>query len=185
MISLQHFTWADYSIIAIVIISALISLMRGFIREAISLATWIVAAWVAIRFSPLFADSLSKWIHNPSFRTAAAFIILFFIVLILGALINHLFGQLIDKTGLSGTDRLLGLIFGAARGLLFVGVLVLLGNISNMTKDSWWNDSQLIPQFQGLAHWLQSFVPAQIDDFTQDFMNQDQNQSQSQGQNQS
>jgi membrane protein required for colicin V production len=92
---------------------------------------------------------------------------LFIGILILGALVNYLFSQLVERTGLSGTDRLLGLVFGVVRGLLLIGILVLLGNISEVSKAPWWTSSQLIPQFQPLAHWLQGFVPDQINHLTQ------------------
>lgn len=168
-LSLQNLNWADIGIISILVLSGLISLMRGFVREAISLATWIVAAWVAICFAPLLAEYLVKYVHTPSLRTVAAFVILFIVVLIVGGLINAVFSQLVEKTGLSSTDRLLGFIFGVARGVLLVGVLVLLGNISGLNQDPWWSGSQLIPQFQGLAQWLQSFVPTQIHNLSQAF----------------
>lgn len=168
-ISITNLNWADYSIIGILVLSALISLMRGFVREAISLATWIVAAWVAICFAPLLADYLAKYIATPSARTVIAFAGLFIVVLIIGGLINFLFSQLVEKTGLSGTDRILGFMFGVARGILLVGVLILLGNISGLNQDPWWSSSQLIPYFQGLAQWLQSFVPTQIHNLSQAF----------------
>lgn len=167
--SIQQLNWADIGIISILLLSSLISLMRGFVREAISLATWIVAAWVAICFAPLLADYLTKYIATPSIRTVAAFAALFIIVLILGGMINLLFSQLVDKTGLNGTDRLLGFVFGIARGILLVGVIILLGNISALNQDPWWTSSQLIPFFQGLAQWLQSFVPTQIHNLSQAF----------------
>lgn len=166
-ISLQHFTWADLAIVGIIAVSALISLMRGFVREAISLATWIVAVWVAVRFAGILASHLSSYIHTPSLRAAAAFAGLFLVVVILGGLVNFLFSQLIERTGLSGTDRLLGLIFGVARGVLLIAVLILLGNFLNLDKDPWWKSSQLIPHFQILADWLQSFVPEQINQLSQ------------------
>lgn len=169
-ISWQHLNWADFTIVGIILASALISLVRGFVREAISLATWIIAAWIAIHFVIPLANMLTRYIATPSLRTVIAFAALFLAVLIIGGLINHLFSQLVENTGLSGTDRMLGLIFGAGRGVLLVAVLVLLGNISNL-KDPWWLHSQLVPQFQGMAHWLQRFVPQEVDHFTDSFKN--------------
>lgn len=168
-IAVQSFNWIDFVIIGIIIVSSLISLMRGFAREAISLATWIVAALVALRFGNLLAERLTPYIHSPSVRMAAAFIGLFLVVIIIGGLINFLFSQLVEKTGLSGTDRLLGLIFGIGRGILLIGVLILLAGMMNFNQEAWWKSSQLIPHFQPIANWLQSFVPEQIGYLTQVF----------------
>lgn len=168
--AIQHLNWIDYSIIGIIVVSALISLVRGFVREAISLATWIIAVWVAIRFSPAFAKALTNDIQTPAARTIVAFAVLFLVVLILGGLINYLFSQLVERTGLSSTDRVFGLLFGIVRGILLIGVLVLLGNMTDLPKDPWWQQSQLIPQFQGLAQWLQGFVPKEINHLSEAFL---------------
>jgi membrane protein required for colicin V production len=166
-ISLHQLNWADFAIVAIIVFSALISLARGFVREAISLVTWLVAVLVALRFSNALAEFFVPYVHTASFRTVIAFAILLIAVLIVGGLINYLFSQLVDKMGFSGTDRILGFVFGAARGLLFIGVLVLLGNMANVNQAPWWNGSQLIPQFQGLAQWLQRFVPTEVNHISQ------------------
>ncbi|MFA6409151.1 MAG: CvpA family protein [Gammaproteobacteria bacterium] len=160
--------WADYAILIIVGVSTLVSLVRGFVREAISLCTWIIAAWIAFKFSSLCANLFIGYIKTPSLRLVVAFLILFVGILIIGALINFLIYELISHTGLSGTDRVLGMLFGAGRGLLLVGVLVLLGNMSAATKDKWWTDSVLIPRFQGLATWLHSFLPEKINEWKDD-----------------
>lgn len=168
-IVLKALNWADLAIASIIVLSALISLMRGFVREAISLTTWIVAAWVAIRFYDLLANQLAAYIHTPSLQAVVAFAILFIATLIIGGLINVLFSRLVEQTGLSGTDRLLGLIFGIARGILLVAVLILLGSMMDLPQDPWWSASQLIPHFQGLVTWLQSFVPQKIQELSQSF----------------
>lgn len=168
-ISFQAFNWADIAIVGIILVSTIISLMRGFVREAVSLATWIIAVWIAIRFAPLLTDFLSNYIATPSVRTAVAFGGLFLVILIIGSLVNILFSQLVERTGLTGTDRLVGLIFGFARGVLLIGILILLGNFMELTKDPWWQASQLIPHFKPVADWLQSFIPQQINHLSQAF----------------
>lgn len=142
----------------------LISLWRGFIKEAISLATWIVAVLVAMTFYDPFADMLTPWIELPSARTAASMAGLFLIVLILGALVGFVAGQLVKKTGLGGTDRVLGTVFGAARGIILVAILVLLAGLTALPRDPWWQASQLMPQFERVALWLADFLPAGVAD---------------------
>ncbi len=156
--------WADYFILGLIGLSLLISLWRGFIKEAISLATWIVAVLVTMTFYAPFADMLTPWIELPSARTAAGMAGLFLIVLILGALVGFLAGQLVKKTGLGGTDRLLGTVFGAARGIVLVAILVLLAGLTALPRDPWWQTSQLIPQFERVALWLTDFLPAGVAD---------------------
>jgi len=157
--------WVDYAIIGIVVVSTLISLVRGFVREALSLATWAVAFWVAFKFNALVANLLINYIKTPSLRLVASFAILFVVILIIGALVNFLIGQLISSTGLSGTDRLLGMLFGVGRGLLLIGVLVLLASMTAFPQDDWWQKSVFIPHFHGLAEWLHGFVPKEIGSF--------------------
>lgn len=142
----------------------LISLWRGFIKEAISLATWIVAVLVAMTFYDPFADLLTPWIELPSARTAASMVGLFLIVLILGAVVNFVAGQLVKKTGLGGTDRVLGTVFGAARGIILVAILVLLAGLTALPRDPWWQASRLMPQFERVALWLADFLPAGVAD---------------------
>ena len=153
--------WIDILIIGIIALSALISLLRGFVREALSLLTWIAAFWVAWFFFRPLADQLGL-IEVPSIRLGVAYAVLLIGVLLLGALINHFMSQLVNSTGLSGTDRFLGVFFGAARGAVVVAILILLAGLTPFPQDPWWKDSQLIPYFQDMALWLKQFLPADI-----------------------
>lgn len=154
--------WVDFIIPAIITVSAIISLMRGFVREALSLIGWVAAFWVALRFSNSLAELFLSSITMPSLRIVIAFTILFVLTLILAALINHLATHLVDKTGLTGTDRLIGMIFGIARGGVVVAMLVLLAGLTSLPKDPWWNESVMLGHFEELAVWLQSTVAPEI-----------------------
>ena len=153
--------WVDYVIIGIIGLSALISLVRGFVREALSLAVWVFAFWISWQFFRDLALHLD-WVSVPSVRLGVAFALLFVTTLIIGGLVNYLVGQLVDKTGLTGTDRMIGILFGAARGMLLVAVLVLLAGLTPLPEDPWWGQSLLIGYFQELAIWLKSLLPADI-----------------------
>ena len=98
--------WADWTILTIIAISSLFSLKRGFVREALSLVTWVSAFIVARLFSQSLSFLLEPYIETPSVRVVAAFAILFIATLIVGVLINKLIGALIEATGLSATDRI-------------------------------------------------------------------------------
>ena len=102
--------WVDYAILAIIGLSTVISLIRGFVKEAISLIVWIAAFFVASHYYPYLAPFFSN-IENLLIRNAVAIGALFICCLLLGGLLNYLVGKLVQSTGLSGTDRLLGLLF--------------------------------------------------------------------------
>lgn len=150
--------WIDWAIIAIIAVSALISLARGFVKEALSLLTWVVAGLVAWLFGGALAGHLSPFIATPSIRVIVACSILFILTLVLGGLINYLIGQLVRVTGLSGTDRFLGMIFGAARGALLIVVAVGLLSLAPVEADTWWRQSELIPHFLLVADWSKNMI---------------------------
>ncbi len=143
---------ADGIILVVIAISALLSVRRGFTREAFSLLTWVAAFIIARLFSPAFELVLENQISTPSLRFIVAFGSLFPLTLIVGALINHLLGELIRVTGLSSTDRLLGMVFGALRGILLMVVLVALGR-QIFAADRWWQESVLVPHLVMMETW--------------------------------
>jgi len=145
--------WADWAIIAIIVLSGLISLKRGFIKEALSLLIWVLAFVIARMFSANMSTLLIDYIDVSTVRYAAAFAILFAATLMVGALVNYLIGTLVRMTGLSGTDRMLGIIFGLARGGLLVVVAIALVKNTPLTEALWWYESTLIPEFLMLEEW--------------------------------
>jgi membrane protein required for colicin V production len=160
----MEFAWIDVVILALIALSAILSLFRGFVREAIALATWLVALWVAMAFYEDLAVILSEWISAPSAQKITAFAVLFICVLLLGAIVNYLAGRLVDKTGLTGTDKMLGIVFGVARGAVIVAILVLLAGLTPLPQDPWWQDSQFIGYFEELAMWVRDYLPHDIAD---------------------
>lgn len=154
--------WVDVVIPAIIVISALFSLVRGFVREALSLAGWIAAFWVALTFSQALADAFFSGISAPSVRIVVAFTLLFVLTLIITAVINRFAAGLVKKTGLTGTDRMIGMLFGIARGVVLVAMVVLLAGLTPMAQDPWWQDSKLIGVFEELANWLRHTVAPEI-----------------------
>jgi membrane protein required for colicin V production len=152
------FTWVDWAIIGVVAISALISLKRGFVKEALSLVTWVVAGAVAWMFGGGLAQYLEHYIQTPSARVITGCVILFVATLLVGAMVNFLIGELIRVTGLSGTDRFLGMVFGAARGGLLVVVAAGLLSLGPVQQDPWWQQSQLLPRFLLVADWSKNLI---------------------------
>src|SRR5262245_11368516 len=139
--------------IGIIVVSSLISLSRGFVKEALSLITWIVAGGIAWMFGGALSQHLAPYIQLPSARVIAGCAILFVATLLVGALVNFLIGELVRVTGMSGTDRVLGMVFGGARGVLLVVLLVGLLSLAPVQQDPWWQQSVLLPHFLMVADW--------------------------------
>ncbi|MAZ38765.1 MAG: colicin V production CvpA [Legionellales bacterium] len=163
---LGQLNWLDYVIIGIIAISVLISLVRGFVREALSLITWAVAFLVAFNFSHDLSLLFSGHIKSASASYALAFAILFLVTLLIGAVVNYLLSTLVKKTGLSGTDRVFGMILGGVRGVLVVAVLILLAGFTTLPKETAWQHSVLLPHFQSCVTWLEQFIPDALDFIT-------------------
>ena len=152
--------WVDLVIVGIIALSALISLIRGFVKESISLVTWVAAGLLALRYYAPMAELLEPFINSVTLRQWVGGGILFVVTLIAGAIVNFIVSQLVSKTGLSGTDKALGVVFGAARGVLIVTMVVLLASLTPMPEASWWQESTTIEFFQQLAEWVKAVIPA-------------------------
>ena len=143
----------DWAIISVLAISTLMSLRRGFLKEALSLGTWIAAFVVARQFHGPMDQLLETQIVDSLMRSIAAFAALFVGTLLVGATLGFLLGALIDATGLSSTDRVLGMVFGFARGALIVTVVIGLLNLTPLVNDSWYTNASLVPHFETVAQW--------------------------------
>jgi membrane protein required for colicin V production len=150
--------WADYCILAALGLSVLMGLVRGFIGEVLALAGWVLAFWFAWRFGDVLAARFTA-IHEPSIRMLLGYGLCFLAVLVVGGIVNLAMRKLVAGSGLSGSDRLLGMVFGLVRGLALVTITVLLLGFTPLPRDPWWHQSQLLPAFQGYAQWLSARLP--------------------------
>ena len=153
--------WIDYTILGVLGLSVLIGLWRGLVSEVLALVIWIAAFWVAWLFGPAVSARLEV-ISHPALRVAAGYALCFVLVLVLGALLRFLIHRLLVSTGLSGTDRLFGMVFGLARGVLLVCVLVFLCQFTTFTREPAWQFSMLLPPFQRATIWLGQQVPPSV-----------------------
>ncbi len=140
--------WADWVIVATLTISSLIGLFCGFFKEIFSLVIWIAAVIIANLFSDRLAQFLVHIIATPSLRAMTAFLGIFVAVLLIGAVINYGINFLVKETGMSMTNRFLGMCFGFVRGFFIVMILLIyLPSFIPVKKDSWFQQSQIIPYF--------------------------------------
>ena len=155
-------TAVDIVVIFVIFLSALFSLLRGFVKEAISLATWIIAIWLAATFAPQLADALPSNIESEAARQAIGFGVLFVLTLMVGALVNMLVSQVVKKTGLSGADRIFGVAFGILRGGLIIVVFVVIGGMTALPEMDWWQSSTLLQWFESTAIAIQEYIPEDL-----------------------
>ncbi len=154
--------WADLAVLAIIGVSAVLSLFRGFVRAAIALAGWIAGLWFAFNFLHVGAEWFVRWVASPEIRLVLGFVVLLAAVLVAAGVVGRLAGGFVDATGLGGLDRVLGMIFGAARGAIIVACLVLLAGFFNLSGEPWWRESVLLPRFEALAGEVARILPGEI-----------------------
>lgn len=156
----------DWVIVGVLGISTLISIRRGFVKEALSLVTWIAAVLIARLFAGQFTVVLEPYIETDSLRLGASYLILFIGTLMVGGMLNYLVGEFVRMTGLSGLDRLLGTIFGFARGGVVVLVFVaLMHYVLPVEEDDWYQQSRFIPQLVSVIEELGPVLWEQGEEF--------------------
>lgn len=151
-------TWADYLIIATWLASGAFGYWRGFTKEAIALASWLVAIWLAWRLGGVTEPMLGEWTAAPELRIWAARVVILVVVLAAGGLIAWSARALIRHTGLSSTDRSLGAVFGVARGLLIVGLGAIAIELLGLEGDSWWREAKLRPLSDQIAEGIRYYA---------------------------
>ena len=152
----------DYILIGAFAVSLVIGFFRGFFREALSLVNWALALWLAWRFSGLL-DPVLAGVSSPVLKLWIGRGIVFVGALLAGALLSHLVALLIRKTGLTGTDRALGMVFGAARGVLVVGILVIGFQMLELDQEPWWQDSLIVPRTADLTASIREYLDVGLD----------------------
>jgi membrane protein required for colicin V production len=151
---------ADYVVIAAVVLSAIVGALRGFLREAIALAAWLVALFVAWHFSDVIEPHLGGLLAPSYVRPWAARVIIVALILLVGAGLGAIIGHYVRLSIFSGIDRFLGFLFGAVRGLVLIGVFVILGQLLKLDGEMWWRHSMLLPYGHSVANGLRVLVGA-------------------------
>jgi len=151
---------ADYLVIAAVVLSAAVGAVRGFLRESIALGTWLVALFVAWHFSDMIEPHLGGLLAANYVRPWAARVIIVALILLFGAALGAIISHYVRLSIFSGMDRFLGFLFGAARGVVLIGVFVILAQLLKLDGEVWWRHSMLIPYGDSVAKGLRVLVGA-------------------------
>jgi membrane protein required for colicin V production len=151
--------WVDYAIIGVIALSIITGLFRGFVKELIALCVWVVAIWLAISYSSVLSPWLEPYLHDKTVRTAVTFIAILLVVIIVGGLFNALLSFILRRSGLSGTDRILGMGFGFVRGVFLVSLMMLVVKMTSLPHHDYTSQSHLYAKFDPLVNRLAAYMP--------------------------
>jgi membrane protein required for colicin V production len=152
-------SWVDITIAGVVMLSMITGLFRGFVKEVIALCVWVFAFWFAFHYGSMLDPWVAPHVKDNTVRIIIEFIIILLLSLIFGGIINALIGLIMRRSGLSGTDRLLGMGFGFARGVFIVAVIILGIHMTGMDVKEFSKESQLYSKLDPLVDWLKGYVP--------------------------
>lgn len=152
----------DYLIIVVIVVSALIGIWRGFVREALSLVVWVAAFWLAYLLAGRVESYFAGMVTDHSLRLVVAFVLLFLTVHVVGFVVARLLTSLLASIGLGGVNRLAGGGFGAMRGVLMVAVVVLLVGMTPLAEAALWRDSYIVGLFVDGLGWIQHYYPLDL-----------------------
>lgn len=156
-------TGFDYIFLVIVALSVLLGLWRGLVSEVFALLGWMVALILAWRgaswLEPMFLSAVPK---TPWLAWGLAFLAIFVGVLIVLAILRWFLRSLLDASGLSPLDRVLGACFGLARALVIALVLVAAGGMSHLPKESWWSDAVFAPPLETAVIAFKPMLPKEV-----------------------
>ncbi len=153
----------DIIIFTGIFVSMLVGIVRGFLREAISITALLVAIWASLSFGPDVGAIAESWIRAEELRLWFGRILVFAVILSIGGLLGWGIARLVRLSVLSGVDRLMGSLFGVARGVLLIAVLILGGQFTGFDNDGWWQRSNAIPYFEVVTEWILVMAPKGYD----------------------
>ena len=150
---------ADIVILTVMGVSLVFGLFRGLLRELLSLVSWILAFWIAYRYSSSFAQVIDQALQNPTLSQAVSAILVFVLVLVALMLLASLLSKIFKATGLAGTDRILGGLFGLGRAVVILSVALILAGHTAVNEQDWYNASMMIPVFDRVLDWVAGYLP--------------------------
>ena len=160
---------ADHLFAIILLVSGAVGFFRGFIRESIALASWLIGLWLAWHFAYIVNPWLGGALAEPGVREWTGRAIVLLLVLLFGALVGSIVSHFARRAvGLAAMDRILGAAFGLARGVIVIGLLVLAGRAANLDLEPWWERTHSMPAAETVANWLERYAqPAALEIYDQ------------------
>lgn len=153
-------TATDLVLLAVIVLSMVFGLMRGFIGVLASLLAWLLAGWASFHFGARIALLLAGGHGTPSAgQLFAGYGLSFLLVLLVVGIVGWIVRKLVHAVGLSGVDRVLGLALGAVRGGFVACLLVLLMGFTAMPREPGWRESQVVPVLLPGAQVLRGLLP--------------------------
>jgi len=149
----------DFVVIGIIGVSIVLSIMRGLVREVLSIAGWVIAFVAASSYAADFEPMLPSEISGESLRMIVSFVALFISTLLVSGLLTMLVSALIKGVGLGFVDRITGAVFGFIRGLAIVLVLVLMAGLTTVPQKSFWQQAQLSGTIEAMAIYVKRWLP--------------------------
>ena len=149
----------DYAVLAVIVLSVLLGFWRGVVSEVLVLAAWVLAIVLGKLFASRLAPELARWIADPALRYLVAFAAIVIVVLLLASVIRLLVSGLLRAVGLGLIDRFLGAMFGLARGVLGVLILVAAGGLTAFPKQEWWRDAVFAPPLETAVVAMKPWLP--------------------------
>ena len=155
-------TAADYAILLILFVSAILGLVRGFLREVASVLIWILGFWLAVRFAPPIGHAIT-FIKSTDDRLIVGYGVVLVATLIVSTVVGMLLKKLVESSGAGVGDRSLGTLFGTLRGAVLVTALIMVGQMALVPQPVWWRESKLIPYAEPLVKVARRLSPVQVD----------------------
>ena len=149
----------DIAIIGLILISVLVGFIRGFTKELMSIASWVISIYLAFNFYEPAAKYFSQFVNQEILSNVIGGGAIFVVSLFIFSLIGYLISKAVSASGIKGTDRVLGAVLGVARGVLIIGFLIVVASVFNVQNREIWQQSQLIDHFEPVATIINSVLP--------------------------
>lgn len=159
----MNFTILDVILIVVVLISAVLAMARGFVREVLSVASWVAAVAAAYYFYPTLLPTVRPYFDSTTVATIISAAVIFFIALIVMSFITMKIADFVIDSRVGAIDRALGFIFGALRGLLLVVIAVLFFDWLVQVPPGWVANAQSRPMLETLGERLMAALPDDIE----------------------
>jgi len=162
---MADFTWFDWLILIVILLSALLGVWRGVVSEVLALLAWVAAFFAARMWGGAATELLSAWLHNlhePALRQMVGFATVFVATLLLFAIVRFALSRLLRAVGLGLVDRFLGALFGLGRGVLLVLVGVLMGGLTDLPRQQWWHEASLAPPLETAVLAAKPWLPPML-----------------------